>query len=156
MAARKHSRQRDSIKEFLMTREDHPTADVIYRNVRQRSPSISLGTIYRNLTLLAQDGEISRLNLGDGVDRFDGDTSPHYHLLCEKCGGVVDLEMDDISSVLEKAAHFDGHVAGHVTYFYGTCGRCTKSGGMDLSGGTDLPRGTELPEDTALPEESGA
>ena len=140
MAARKHSRQRDSIKEFLMTREDHPTADVIYRNVRQRSPSISLGTIYRNLTLLAQDGEISRLNLGDGVDRFDGD-----------------LEMDDISSVLEKAAaHFDGHVAGHVTYFYGTCGRCTKSGGMDLSGGTDLPRGTELPEDTALPEESGA
>ena len=78
-------------------------------------------------------------------------------LLVEKCGGVVDLEMDDISSVLEKAAaHFDGHVAGHVTYFYGTCGRCTKSGGMDLSGGTDLPRGTELPEDTALPEESGA
>ena len=111
MAARKHSRQRDSIKEFLMTREDHPTADVIYRNVRQRSPSISLGTIYRNLTLLAQDGEISRLNLGDGVDRFDGDTSPHYHLLCEKCGGVVenaDFGTDVLLTVLLPAEDVDG------------------------------------------------
>ncbi|MCI9338033.1 MAG: transcriptional repressor [Lachnospiraceae bacterium] len=134
MTARKHSRQRDSIREFLMTRKDHPTADIIYTNVRRRNPSISLGTVYRNLTLLAKAGEISRLNMGDGVDRFDADTSPHYHLLCEKCGSVVDLELEDIGSVLQKAAaHFDGHVAGHVTYFYGTCPCCTKSEKADLS-----------------------
>lgn len=129
MAARKHSRQRDSILQFLMTRKDHPTADIIYMNVRQRNPSISLGTVYRNLTLLAENGEIKRLNMGDGVDHFDADASPHYHLFCEKCGGVVDLKMEDIDSVIEKAAaHFDGHVAGHVTYFYGTCSRCMESG----------------------------
>ena len=138
MAARKHSRQRDSILQFLMTRKDHPTADIIYMNVRQRNPSISLGTVYRNLTLLAENGEIKRLNMGDGVDHFDADTSPHYHLFCEKCGGVVDLKMEDIDSVIEKAAaHFDGHVAGHVTYFYGTCRQCTKSVPPDVSETSD-------------------
>lgn len=142
MAARKHSKQRDLIKEFLMTRTDHPTADIIYRNVRCHSPNISLGTVYRNLTLLARSGEISRLNMGDGVDRFDADTSPHYHLLCQECGRVVDLAVEDMDSILEKAAaHFDGHVVGHVTYFYGTCRHCTQP---------------DSPGHATLPEEPGA
>lgn len=76
MATLKYSRQRELIKDFLMTRKDHPTADIVYRNVRKQNPSISLGTVYRNLTLLADIGEISRLNVGDGVDHFDADTSP--------------------------------------------------------------------------------
>lgn len=96
MAARKYSRQRESIKDFLATRKDHPTADMVYQNVRRQNPNISLGTVYRNLTLLAESGEINRLNMGDGVDHFDADTSPHYHLLCTKCGKVVDLEMESI------------------------------------------------------------
>ena len=54
--ALKYSRQREAIKEFLMTRTDHPTADVVYMNVRQEFPNISLGTVYRNLTLLSDMG----------------------------------------------------------------------------------------------------
>lgn len=128
MAARKHSRQREAIKEFLCTRKDHPTADMVYRSVRQQNPNISLGTVYRNLTLLSEAGEINRLNMGDGVDHFDADTSPHYHLLCTECGGIVDLKMDSIESLTDIAsAGFGGHVAGHVTYFYGTCCSCAKS-----------------------------
>lgn len=131
MAARKYSRQRELIKNFLATRKDHPTADMVYRNVRQQNPNISLGTVYRNLTLLADSGEINRLNMGDGVDHFDADTSPHYHLLCTKCGRVVDLEMDSIESITDTAsAGFNGHVAGHVTYFYGTCCNCTNPQGL--------------------------
>ena len=65
--ALKRSKQRDMIKDFLMGRNDHPTADVVYMNVRQQNPNISLGTVYRNLTLLADIGEIQRLRLGDGV-----------------------------------------------------------------------------------------
>lgn len=127
MAARNYSKQREAIKEFLISRKDHPTADIVYRNVRQRNPNISLGTVYRNLTLLAETGEINRLNMGDGVDRFDADVSPHYHLLCTKCGCVVDLEMESIEAITERASsHFEGHVAGHVTYFYGTCRNCTE------------------------------
>jgi len=125
--ALKHSRQRDMIKEFLMTRTDHPTADVVYMNVRQQNPNISLGTVYRNLTLLSDIGEIARLRLGDGVDHFDADTSPHYHFVCTECGSVIDLEMTNIDDIVTMAgAHFDGHIAGHVTYFYGICGCCKR------------------------------
>jgi Fur family peroxide stress response transcriptional regulator len=126
--ALKYSRQRQVIMDFLMTRKDHPTADVVYTNVRQTDPKISLGTVYRNLTLLADMGEIQRLRLGDGVDHFDADTSPHYHFICSKCGSVIDLEMDNIDDIVDTASkHFDGEIDGHVTYFYGTCGNCRKS-----------------------------
>ena len=124
--ALKKSKQRDLIKNFLMGRKDHPTADIIYMNVRQQLPNISLGTVYRNLTLLADIGEIQRLRVGDGVDHFDADISPHYHFVCTECGNVVDLQMDNIDSINDIAgAGFDGRIAGHVTYFYGTCGNCT-------------------------------
>lgn len=124
----KKSKQRDMIKAFLMGRKDHPTADVIYMNVRQQNPNISLGTVYRNLTLLADIGEIQRLRVGDGVDHFDADTSPHYHFVCTECGSVIDLEMDNIDTINDIAgANFNGKIAGHVTYFYGNCGNCIES-----------------------------
>jgi Fur family peroxide stress response transcriptional regulator len=125
--AQKHSKQRDMILAFLMSRKDHPTADVVYMNVRKEYPNISLGTVYRNLTLLADTGEIKRLRVGDGIDHFDADTSPHYHFVCTECGRVIDLQMDNIDTIQEIAgAGFDGKIAGHVTYFYGTCGTCMK------------------------------
>ncbi|MBQ4537706.1 MAG: transcriptional repressor [Lachnospiraceae bacterium] len=127
MTTRKHSRQRDSIKAFLMTRKDHPTADVVYMNVRQEYPNISLGTVYRNLTLLSEMGEIQRLRVGDGTDHFDADTSLHYHFICSHCGAVIDLEMNDIEKITETArAGFDGEIAGHFTYFFGSCANCLK------------------------------
>ncbi len=128
MAAMKYSRQREMIKNFLMTRHDHPTADIVYQNVRKQDPNISLGTVYRNLTLLSDIGEIKRLRLGDGVDHFDADISPHYHFICSECGSVSDLEMDGIEDITKIAgAHFKGHITGHMTYFYGTCEHCTRS-----------------------------
>ena len=125
--ALKYSRQRELIKDFLMGRCDHPTADRVYMNVRQQIPNISLGTVYRNLTLLADRGEIQRLRLGDGTDHFDADTSLHYHFICDECGCVQDLQMDNIDDILNTArAHFDGQITGHMTYFYGTCNRCSQ------------------------------
>lgn len=125
----KHSKQRDSIMEFLRERKDHPTADIVYMNVRKTFPNISLGTVYRNLTLLADIGEISRIRVGDGVDHFDADTSPHYHFICKECGSVIDLEMEDMTDINETAnKNFSGLIEGHITYFYGKCGNCsTKS-----------------------------
>lgn len=125
--ALKYSRQRELIKDFLMGRCDHPTADIVYMNVRQQIPNISLGTIYRNLTLLADRGDIQRLRLGDGTDHFDADISPHYHFICSECGCVQDLQMDSIDDILDAAReNFNGQIAGHMTYFYGTCDRCSQ------------------------------
>lgn len=122
----KHSRQRDSIKEFLATRKDHPTADVVYMGVRQSFPNISLGTVYRNLTLLADIGEIMRLRVGDGVDHFDYDTSPHYHFVCSQCGCVEDLKLPFNAGLTEEAREcFSGEIEGQMTYFYGCCADCT-------------------------------
>ena len=68
----KRSRQRDAILAFLKTRKDHPTADTVYMSVREEFPNISLGTVYRNLTLLTDLGMIQKLSMGAGVpDRFD-------------------------------------------------------------------------------------
>lgn len=123
----KYSRQREVIKEFLTTRKDHPTADVVYMNVRMQYPNISLGTVYRNLTLLSDMGEIQRLRVGDGVDHFDADTSPHNHFVCTECGSVIDLEMESIDHIKDIASkNFDGLVKGHSTYFYGLCSGCNR------------------------------
>ena len=127
--ALKYSRQREAIKNFLMTRTDHPTADVVYSNVKIQFPNISLGTVYRNLTLLADIGEIARLRVGDGVDHFDADTSPHYHFVCTSCGSVQDLKLPGIDEALNQASEdFDGEVQGHFIYFYGLCPHCIRSG----------------------------
>lgn len=125
--ALKYSRQREAIKSFLMTRKDHPTADVVYENVRKEFPNISLGTVYRNLTLLSEMGELLRLRVGDGVDHFDATTAPHYHFICHRCGRVLDLEIESLESINEIAgAGFKGRVNGHVAYFYGFCENCTE------------------------------
>ena len=124
----KNSRQRAAIKAFLMTRKDHPTADMVYANVREEFPNISLGTVYRNLTLLADIGEISRLHFGnDTVDHFDANAAPHYHFICNSCGAVedIDLPISLENSLENKAATvFDGEITGHETYFYGFCHKC--------------------------------
>lgn len=123
--ASKYSRQREEIKTYLSTRKDHPTADQVYTAMRVKMPNISLGTVYRNLNLLADNGEILRLQVGDKTDHFDYDTSPHHHFVCKKCGFVSDLTMPNIDSVMEAAAsNFSGTIEGYDIYFYGTCEKC--------------------------------
>lgn len=130
----KYSRQRQLIHSFLMSRKDHPTADVVYQNVRQEYPNISLGTVYRNLTLLADRGEIQRLQVGDGVDHFDADTSRHCHFVCSDCGCVTDLPLGCMEDMLADARkHFDGKIERQATYFYGHCRDCLDRS-VDISG----------------------
>jgi len=125
MKTLKYSRQRESIKACLMARHDHPTADALYTLIREEYPNISLGTVYRNLNLLVELGEIQKLTCGDGADRFDADTSPHYHFVCKNCGKVSDLPLDPLVNINHLAQeHADGTVESHTIYFYGTCKEC--------------------------------
>lgn len=125
MAVLKHSRQRDSIKEFLMSRKDHPTADVVYENMKLIYPNISLGTVYRNLSLLSDIGEIRKLTSFEGADHFDGDVEPHCHFICTECGCVLDLETDSFQSLMKEAgAHFNGKITDCSASFFGLCEHC--------------------------------
>lgn len=121
----KYSRQRESIKNYLDAHRTHPTAETVYQNVRQEFPNISLGTVYRNLNLLADMGEILRISPGNGPDHYDADCTPHYHFICKRCGNVLDIDMEH-QAQLDKAAaqQFDGTITNHVTHFFGLCPEC--------------------------------
>ena len=78
----KKSFQREAIRQNLLSRYDHPTADMVYNSVREELPNISLGTVYRNLRFLVDQGDALSLKLGDGREHFDGHVEPHYHFIC--------------------------------------------------------------------------
>lgn len=125
-----YSKQRNAILDFLHTRTDHPTADVIYQNVRSVIPNISLGTVYRNLNQLADNGMILRLKGRNGAEHFDGNTEEHQHFICNECGAVEDIFLKDyellasVNAAAEKA--FSGEIQGKDIYFFGVCSRCFK------------------------------
>lgn len=123
--ARKRSKQRDSIQRFLETRTDHPTAETVYLHIREDIPNISLATVYRNLSLLADLGEVRKLSTGDGPDRFDPITAPHDHFICRDCGELIDMDSSWTPHMIKAAQKdFPGRIEEQRTYFFGVCPKC--------------------------------
>ena len=87
----RYSKQRETIYEVLKNDWSHPNVDDIYTQVKQLIPDISLGTVYRNLNLLADHKRITRLDIGDGVIRFDARMDSHFHMICKQCGSIQDI-----------------------------------------------------------------
>ena len=87
----RYSRQRELITEIIKSRCDHPTADMIYTTAREHDSNISLGTVYRNLKLLADEGVIITLETEDKKIHYDGDLSSHSHFICSECGAIIDV-----------------------------------------------------------------
>lgn len=106
---RRNTRQRTLVLNAVKSSEGHPNAEEIYNQVHEEMPSISLGTVYRNLSLLEQMGQIVRIPSEVGGDRFDGITEDHPHLVCSRCGRVFDLdcqikkETDLVMKALEQS-----------------------------------------------------
>ena len=99
----------------------------VYVTISKEYPKISLGTVYRNLKLLADMGEIQRFSSGDGSEHFDYNTDPHYHFVCKTCGAIIDMPLElvrDTSDLL--SAPFPGRVDSHTVFFYGECEDCRK------------------------------
>lgn len=94
LVRRRMTKQRTVIYDILCADHTHPTAEVIYGKTQEVLPNISLGTVYRNLNLLAEDGMIKKLDLGDDKVNFDGDITPHSHFICESCGKIIDINVD--------------------------------------------------------------
>lgn len=121
----RRSRQREVLFNVLKGTNSHPTADWIYQEARKTLPKISLGTVYRNLRLLAERGEIVELNYGDGQRRFDGTPENHYHFNCRICGKVYDikgpLKKDMEKELSNKLGVIVNH---HRVEYYGTCKDC--------------------------------
>ena len=128
LASLKYSRQRESIKHYLMTTKMHPTADEVYMHVKREFPNISLGTVYRNLALLSERGDIIKLSYDGGADRYDASVKPHYHFICQECGEVTDIEIESFDQEIIDRVNkiFPGEIRESVTYFRGTCEKCLR------------------------------
>ena len=124
---RRFSRQRQMVLDVVKNRTKHPTADKVYEILKKDHPEISLGTVYRNLNLLAEMGEISRVETSSIKDHFDGNQHPHAHFVCRKCGGVSDLNLD-ISLLLQSAKGVEGsfQVEDCKVLVQGVCEDCLK------------------------------
>ncbi len=123
----KYSKQRESILNYLVGRTDHPTAENVYIAIKQEFPNISLGTVYRNLSLLTELGEIQKISTGDGPDHFDAMVQPHLHFYCKKCACVSDLDTMAMDEFVQQAtASFLGKIDGCHIQFFGVCPECTK------------------------------
>ncbi|MCI7491368.1 MAG: transcriptional repressor [Lachnobacterium sp.] len=121
----KYSRQRECILKNLQSRRDHPTADMVYESVQIEEPNISLGTVYRNLSFLTENGQILKISTGIGPDHFDGFTEAHNHFVCRKCGRVLDLDyVADEKIIAYASKNFNGEIKGYDLQFYGTCEDC--------------------------------
>ncbi len=91
MTKTRYSKQRELIYENLKARCDHPTAEIIYTELKKDNPSLSLGTVYRNLNFLADAKMIRKLDVGQTIVHFDADLSAHHHFICNECQQVYDI-----------------------------------------------------------------
>ena len=120
------TRQRQVILEEVRNVTSHPSADEIYEMVRKRLPRISLGTVYRNLEILAECGEIQKLELGCSLKRFDGIAEEHYHIRCLCCDRIFDAPPQSsihISHQLKECTEFK--IVGFKLEFIGICPACS-------------------------------
>ncbi len=121
------SKQREAIIRVVRSTNSHPTADWIYEEVRKEIPDISLGTVYRNLKLLRESGEILEIDLASTLSRFNGKPDNHYHFRCERCGRVFDVDEPVDEEINDKVARKTGfRISHHRLEFRGLCKECQK------------------------------
>jgi Fur family ferric uptake transcriptional regulator len=126
--------QRKVILDELGKSKAHPTADEVFQLVRKRMPRISLGTVYRNLELLAESGWIQKLEVAGSQKRFDGTTSDHYHMRCVRCGRIEDAPVDPIPDLTGALGRMrDYQVVGHRLEFMVVCPSCREASGSAKS-----------------------
>ena len=124
MKQQRNSRQRQMVLDAVSTRCDHPTADQIYLDVRSKDDKISRGTVYRNLGVLSEDGEITNVKV-PAADRYDSRLERHYHMFCTGCGGVFDAPLPYHEAYdLQIARQTGFQVTRHRMIFEGLCPAC--------------------------------
>ena len=130
----RQSKQRNRLLELLRSTGSHPTADWLYAQLKKEFPNLSFGTVYRNLALLIEQGEVKKIHCGSTFDRFEANTKPHYHLVCESCGKISDLELpavyDDLNEQAKQLTTFT--VSHHKIEFYGFCQKCSRKDAKNI------------------------
>ena len=120
------SQQRERIYQAVLESRAHPTAEMVYQQLKPEMPRLSLGTVYRNLLFFQQNGTIQSVGVVNGQERFDAVTAPHSHFVCTSCGAVIDLHRIPMDPALTAAVReqYGFEVQRHELTFYGRCQKC--------------------------------
>ena len=125
MSVARKTKQKEAILEVLKGTDSHPTASWIYERVKRKMPHISLGTIYRDLKMLARNGEILEIDFTSNPSRYDGNTGNHYHFRCLKCDNIFDIDEKVNLEIDRRVAQNTGFtVMYHCLEFHGLCRYC--------------------------------
>ncbi len=136
----RETKQRKRIVELLESSKEHPTAYWLYEQMKHEFPNLSISTVYRNLRILKQQRRITSLPFGSTFDRFDGRMTPHQHVICQQCGRVLDIHIDDLNQLKERVEEISRFIIeGLNMNFYGVCDECqeyprSKRTGKDKAG----------------------
>ena len=122
---RRNTIQKELVRDAVFKLRSHVTADEVYEFIKKEHSSIGRGTVYRNLSILASEGAIRKIEIADGPDYYDFTLKRHYHVKCMCCGKVFDVDMDEISDMMERI--HDTHGMKFLDYdilFKGICKDC--------------------------------
>ena len=125
-ATTKQFRKRNAILECLRITHSHPSAEMVHEMLRESHPDISLATVYRNLTYFKNQGLATSVATVRGVERFDANTEPHVHFICNGCDAVIDLEQIQVPKTLDSLVEETSgcRVSSCQLTFCGMCGNC--------------------------------
>lgn len=125
---RNSSIRRQKILEAVQSAHSHPTAEWVYDRVKQEIQDLSLGTVYRNLKILAEEGLVRVIHSSDGKDHFDGQVEPHHHLICEQCGKIMDYHSPQRFRFLEAVEKKTGFtISSSGLRLTGLCKECQEN-----------------------------
>ena len=124
----RNTQQRQAILDAIENHGGHLTAEEVYKIVKRRRPLLSLGTVYRNLRVLAEQGSVRELDFGMAITYFETVKDTHYHLVCRVCGSISDLEMElerKLMRLVERSSDIGGfQIEQHRLDFVGVCNSC--------------------------------
>lgn len=125
----RYSKKREAILMALRDTVDHPTAEWLYQKLKPEHPDLSLGTVYRNLTLFREQGLVRSVGVVDGHERFDANPADHPHFVCKYCRAVIDIPAIEDGNQVECAVNETYGFAAehHDLTVYGVCGNCMHS-----------------------------
>ena len=128
-ASQKNFRKRNAILSYLQGTTAHPSAETIYSDLKAQIPDLSIGTVYRNLTHFRKQGLVSSIATVNGIERFDANTEPHVHFICEDCNAVIDLHQLSTPQALcsEAEGSIGCSVSGCQLSFTGKCRDCLEN-----------------------------
>ena len=124
----RNTRQKETVRRVFMEMRDHPTAETVVEAVRGADPSIGRATVYRVLASMARSGDILRVPVADGADRFDFTLRPHSHIKCDRCGAVGDVFTEQPDDAIPSIQSCDGYrIDRRTVLYYGICPKCAEA-----------------------------